>query len=312
LYFRTLLAPTAPTTAAATAISAVSATSGGSVVTDGNPSISDKGICWGTSSGPVYNGSHSHPATVTGASSFTCATGTLVPGTHYYLRAWVWNSLGPVYGNEVQFDAGIPSVSTGTPSAVTAVSASVVGTITTNGDTVGERGVCYVLGSGTPTTSNTKAIGSGNPYTSTLTLSPGATYQAKTYIIDSGGSTRYGGQISITAGVPSATTSSVSSITAITAASGVSVTPNGDTIGARGVCWGTSPSPDTSGVHSEAFSGDNVGVSMGAIIPLIPNTTYYVRAYVVGSNSVPYYGSQLSFLTLSNAHTMSLSDVGKL
>ncbi len=76
----------------------------------------------------------------------------------------------------------------------------------------------------------------------------------------------------------------------------------GNHVFARGVCWGTAPSPDIDGSHSSEESG--VGVFSTTLEGLTPSTDYYVRAYAVTDNGLAY-GEELSFITLdggSNGH----------
>lgn len=77
------------------------ATGGGNVTADGGGAITARGICWGTSSGPVATGSHTTETGTTGA--FTSNMTGLSEATLYYVRAYATNSAGTAYGNEVTF-----------------------------------------------------------------------------------------------------------------------------------------------------------------------------------------------------------------
>ncbi|RYF72799.1 MAG: hypothetical protein EOO39_11520, partial [Cytophagaceae bacterium] len=101
-----------------------------------------------------------------------------------------------------------PAVATVAPTVMTtaanvngATSATLGGNVTADGGaTVTERGIVYVTGSGTPTTTNTKvAIGNGTgTFSQQLTsLSPSTTYTARAYAINSIG-TSYGNSVSFT------------------------------------------------------------------------------------------------------------------
>ena len=59
------------------------------------------GICWGTSSNPTIAGT-STSVPVTGL-SLTATMTSLTNGTTYYVRSYVTNALGTVYGNEMTF-----------------------------------------------------------------------------------------------------------------------------------------------------------------------------------------------------------------
>ncbi|AII54391.1 IPT/TIG domain-containing protein [Hymenobacter sp. APR13] len=93
----------------------------------------------------------------------------------------------------------IPTVTTSTPTAITSNSATLGGNVTAAGAaTVTERGVVYLQGTGTPTTSNTKALVAtsgiviGTAFSGTvLGLTAGTQYTVRAYAINSAG-TSYG------------------------------------------------------------------------------------------------------------------------
>ena len=91
------------------------------------------------------------------------------------------------------------------------------------------------------------------------------------------------------------TTSEPTDITATSAVVGSTVTiDEGNHIYVRGVCWGTAPSPDIDGSHTT--DGTSIGSFTTTLEGLSPNTTYYVRAYVVSDYGLAY-GNQRSFTT---------------
>ena len=92
------------------------------------------------------------------------------------------------------------------------------------------------------------------------------------------------------------TTSEPSYITAVSAVVGGNVTlPEGYHVFSRGVCWGTEPDPDIDGSHTS--DGTGVGEFSIAIYNLLPETTYYVRAYAISDFGLDY-GDNMSFTTL--------------
>ncbi len=98
--------------------------------------------------------------------------------------------------------------------------------------------------------------------------------------------------------VPSVTTTSVSDITKVSAVTGGVITDDGgQTVTARGICWSTTPNPDLN--NSFTLDDSGTGSFSSSINGLLPNTTYYVKAY--STNSVgTAYGEQESFTTLPN------------
>ena len=100
--------PTVPllTTTTITNITSTTATSGGNVYDDGGETVTDRGICWSTSSNPVITDSHTHNGTGTG--SYISYLISLTDGFTYYVRAYATNSVGTGYGNQRSFVAGTP------------------------------------------------------------------------------------------------------------------------------------------------------------------------------------------------------------
>jgi uncharacterized protein (TIGR02145 family) len=86
------------TTAAITAVAATTATSGGNVTDDGNGTITARGVCWATTTGPLATGSHTTDGTGLGA--FVSSITGLTPNTVYYVRAYATNSAGTSYGTD--------------------------------------------------------------------------------------------------------------------------------------------------------------------------------------------------------------------
>ena len=78
---------------------------------------------------------------------------------------------------------------------------------------------------------------------------------------------------------------------------GVVNADGGSNITERGVCYATSTSPTVS--DNKVVSGSGVGSYTCTLTGLQPNTTYYVRPYVINENRV-YYGKQITFYTLSS------------
>lgn len=95
------------TTTAVSNIRTNRAVGGGNVTSDGGTSIRARGICWSTSHNPTINDNHTINGSGTGA--FTSDITGLTIDTTYYVRAYVTNSVGTVYGNEVSFTASYPT-----------------------------------------------------------------------------------------------------------------------------------------------------------------------------------------------------------
>ena len=198
---KTVVLPTV-TTSAITQITETSAVAGGNVTSDGNASVTERGVCIATVSNPTT--SNTKITSGSGTGSFTCNLTNLQPNTKYYVRAYAINSKGTAYGSQVTFTTSktvvLPTVTTSTITQITETSAVAGGNVTSDGNAnVTERGVCISTVSN-PTTSNTKVksgTGTGS-FTCNLTnLQPNTKYYVRAYAINSKG-TAYGTQVSFT------------------------------------------------------------------------------------------------------------------
>lgn len=95
--------PTLPTlsTTMPSNVSATSASCGGNVTSDGGASVTERGVCWSTSSNPTVSGNHVESGSGTG--TFTCNITGLNQSTRYYVRAYATNSAGTAYGEQEDF-----------------------------------------------------------------------------------------------------------------------------------------------------------------------------------------------------------------
>ena len=89
------------TTMEPTDITTTSAVIGGTVTLGEGNHLFARGICWGMEPNPTIDGNQLVGETVGGEQSFTLDG--LIPGTTYYIRAYVVTDIGLDYGNELSF-----------------------------------------------------------------------------------------------------------------------------------------------------------------------------------------------------------------
>jgi uncharacterized protein (TIGR02145 family) len=291
-------------------ITANSATCGGTVSSDGNATVTARGVCWSTSQNPTISNYSTTNGSGTGI--FTSTLSGLSANTTYYVRAYATNSQGTSYGSQRMFTTSqnitAPSVTTSNITSITQNSANSGGEVTsTGGGTVSSRGVVWSNSPNPTTASNlgmtTNGSGTGS-FTSSLTsLSPNTSYYVRAYATNSAG-TSYGAQLTFTTQqnitLPTVTTNNITSITQNSAIGGGDVTSaGGGTVTARGIVWSTSQNPTVTSNIGLTIDGSGTGTFTSSIVELSPNTTYYVRAYASNSAGTSY-GAQLTFTTQQN------------
>jgi uncharacterized protein (TIGR02145 family) len=192
----------------------------------------------------------------------------------------------------------------------TATGASMKASVTDDGGaSVVARGICY----GNTTDLNVSSLktieGSGTgEFTSTVGgLSPGKTYYARTYAINSAGTT-YSSQVSFRTdpAKPVITAPKISFITSVSALSNGSISDDGGSkILARGFCWDTLANPTIKNKRTE--NGEGTGSFKCNIADLIPGMTYYIRAYSTNDEETSY-GNETEFKTLYERQVIDIDE----
>ena len=199
----------------------------------------------------------------------------------------------------------VPDVTTKAVTEITQTSAVSGGeVISDGGDEVIARGLCWST-SQNPTINDNHTndgVGTGIFTTNISDLAPNTTYYLRAYATNSEG-TAYGEELSfntldeeIIIFIPTVTTADITEITQTSAVSGGDVTSDGgDEVIARGLCWSTSQNPTINDNHTN--DGVGTGIFTTNISDLVPNTTYYLRAYATNSVGTAY-GEERVFTTL--------------
>lgn len=110
---------------------------------------------------------------------------------------------------------------------------------------------------------------------------------------------------------PNVQTTAVSGITTTSMVCGGTVTDDGGApVLSRGVCWSTGASP-TADLPTKTSDGSGVGSFTSTINGLLPNTTYYLRAYATNEAGTAY-GNQLSATTLPAKPLLTTTQVSEI
>lgn len=292
-------------------ISYETAISGGNVTSDGGSDIVARGVCWSVSNAPSI--ANSKTTDGTGVGIFVSSIAGLLPNTTYYLRAYATNSEGTSYGEEMDFTTNeapvvLPTITSEAISEISSEMAKSGGHITSDGGSdIIARGVCWGTSNEPSITDSKTTDGTGvGEFTSSLTgLLPNTTYYLKAYASNSVG-TSYGEEISFTTNeatvvVPVLTSTAISEISSTTATSGGYITSDGGSdIITRGVCWSTSNAPSID--DSKTDDGTGTGSFTSSLTGLLPNTTYYLKAYANNSAGTSY-GEEIIFTTGNNIYS---------
>jgi hypothetical protein len=281
-------------------ITKTSAVAGGEIPDSGMQMITNKGICWQTSTNPSLNDSLTDEGL--GSKEYLSKLTGLTPGTKYYYRAYASNHSGTGYGDVKSFttQTGIPIVKTVEVSSVTYTSAISGGEIIDTGDTdILDKGVCWNISPNPTITDYHTNDGQGaDAFISQLTgLSPGTTYYYRAYATNSIG-TAYGEELSFqTSPVPppDIVTNDATNITPTSAiCSGSASSDTINPIQTKGICYSLTANPSVSDLITDEGAGS--GSFSSFITGLLPDTTYFIRAYAITAYGT-YYGNEKSFTT---------------
>ena len=284
---------------AAQNITANSATFTANISDDGGVPVAQRGICWATTQYPDVNSSHTDVGMGTG--SYTVTIPNLQVATTYYVRAYAVNQAGTVYSAQRTFTTtdGLPTVTTGTVSNITATSAVCSGNATSDGGVaITEKGLCWSTAQYPTVAGDHSNNGSGTgPFNGSMSgLSVGTTYYVRAYATNSTG-TVYGQQVSFTTGdgLPSVITTTPN-LNGTTVSTGGNVTSDGGfAVTARGICYGPLPYPDITSTYSHTTNGTGTGFYSSSFSLPNGSGTYYIRAYATNANGTTY-GEQVTVI----------------
>jgi hypothetical protein len=179
------------TTAAITVFDGTTATLGGTITSDGNSPITERGVVYAFNQAPTTgNNKLVGDATTT----FTVNATTLLQNTLYYVRAYAINGVGTSYGNQQSFTTTTtPTLNFVSTANLTGTSITYNSNVTSNGgETLTARGVIWST-SPSPTialsTKTNDGIAVGNIASSVTGLLNGTLYYLRGYATNVNGTT---------------------------------------------------------------------------------------------------------------------------
>jgi uncharacterized protein (TIGR02145 family) len=194
----------------------------------------------------------------------------------------------------------MPTINISKISNIKPNSATVYGNVQSDGfSSITARGYCWNT-SGIPTTNDSMIVikGSiGNLNGQLTDLLPNTTYYVRAFATNSAG-TAYSVQEAFNTpsfSIPIVSTNELSDISQYSAKAGGAVISNGYAqITSCGVCWNTMGEPtNQDNKSSDTYKND---MWESKVVDLLPNTTYYVRAYATNREGTGY-GETISFKT---------------
>ncbi|MBB6274625.1 hypothetical protein HDF26_005107, partial [Pedobacter cryoconitis] len=287
------------------------AMTGGDITSNGVSAITKRGVCWSTSPQPTIALTTKTVQNITdnnGKGIYNSYLNSLTPGTKYYVRAYATNSKGTGYGEEMSFTTPqLAALTTNPAILVKNTSISSGGNITDDGRMpVLQRGVVWSTEENPDLEGTLTKDGRGTgAFVSDLKDLMGSTrYYLRAYAVNYVGTSYGAAQIVTTAPPekPGVITLPVEGNEGTTAAGGGNITSNGGAeLTSHGVIWSLTPgfTPDLSSA-SKTSQTEKVTRFTSTLNQLLPNKTYYARAYAVNSAGVGY-GQEISFKTFTIA-----------
>jgi hypothetical protein len=275
------------------------------------------GVCWNTAGDPNLgddNCTNEAEGVLRGEDlNFSSVMSGLEPGTRYFVRAyardWTWWGGVISYGAVVEFTTTrlIPTVTTQAVTDIKSKSALGHGTVEDLGlSNPTQHGVCW-NSDGDPTIDDKKteegALYATGPFATEIKgLKSNRTYFVRAYATNHEG-TAYGNEVVFTTSpsLPIVSTLDVDEIDSNNATvNGTIIDIGAPNPNQHGFCWNTTGMPDLGDTITEQGDVNMTGPFSSVISELIPDITYYVRAYATNTAGTSY-GNEVSFSTTNNS-----------
>jgi Leucine-rich repeat (LRR) protein len=277
----------------------------GNITDDGETPILKRGFCISTNPTPTTTDSTFNAGEGMGA--FNLVVIKLKAGTKYNVRAFATNIMGTSYGKELTFstlDYKLPTIQTNSATDIGLDVATLSGNVKDLGrGELKERGI-VVSKSPKPTIDNMKfksSVTDLGEYKIVVTkLEVNTKYYVRAYAQNEAGIV-YGDEINFSTidyTFAKISTNDIGNISFRSARIGGEVTNEGNTpVTERGVVISREKTPTIS--DRKLIVGNGLGGYMVDVNELIPNSTYYIRAYCINSKGI-VYGNERNFRTLDD------------
>jgi hypothetical protein len=260
--------------------------------------VNERGICWSTIMEPTINDLKVSDGK--GMGNFVCVIKGISSDVRYYLRSYAINTDGVSYGETKVLHFG--KITTNEIMQISSNSAQTGGEILNDyGFPIISRGICWNT-YGNPSINDSfisLGNGTGSFETKISNLKSNTTYHARAYGKSSFG-TIYGDIKTfktLTSDIPTLSTINYSNVTVSSFECGGLISSIGASpIINKGLCWSTSKNPT---INDNYTYDGSFGASFKIKINnMIPNTTYYVRAFATNSFGTGY-GEEIIIKTMA-------------
>lgn len=277
----------------------------GNITDDGETPILKRGFCLSTN--PTPTTTDSTFAAGDGMGVFNLVVIKLKAGTKYNVRAFAINGMGTSYGKEITFstlDYKLPTIQTNSVTDIGLNVATLSGNVKDLGrGELKERGI-VLSKSQNPTIDDMKfksSVTDLGEYKIVVTkLEVNTKYYARAYTQNEAGIV-YGDEVNFSTldyTFAKISTNDIGNISFRSARIGGEVTNEGNTpVTERGVVISREKTPTIS--DRKLTVGNGLGGYMVDVNELIPNSTYYIRAYCINSKGI-VYGNERNFRTLDD------------
>lgn len=277
----------------------------GNITDDGETPILKRGFCISTNPTPTTTDSTFN--TGNGMGLFDLVVIKLKAGTKYNVRAFATNAMGTSYGKEISFstlDYKLPTIQTNSVTDIGLNVATLSGNVKDLGrGELKERGI-VLSKSQNPTIDDMKfksSVTDLGEYKIVVTkLEVNTKYYARAYTQNEAGIV-YGDEVNFSTldyTFAKISTNDIGNISFRSARIGGEVTNEGNTpVTERGVVISREKTPTIS--DRKLTVGNGLGGYMVDVNELIPNSTYYIRAYCINSKGI-VYGNERNFRTLDD------------
>ena len=273
----------------------------GTILDIGEKKIIQHGHCWSVNENPTVNDFKTELGVIASRDTFSSELKNIIPGMEHYIRTYVYDGEEYIYGNTLKFTIMADNIEFSTDEAEQLNETDF--SVTSRVNNIGSLnfinyGHCWSQ-SDEPTIDNAKSaygpLDSNTVFSTQINNLNMGRYYIRAYLESEGGviysnTIIFESTISVETGI---VTPQVNGVIANGSIKSLGVDPIKD----YGHCWSIQTStPTFNNEHNSLGATTKLGPYTSEINGLLPNQTYYIRAYATDGIHV-FYGKVISFTT---------------